>query len=148
MTNVLIRYHQQGFICISMCVLTHISTVQIKGSSLLKVKHVVIRNEKQLFMQCWYMVSIHGLTYLKNIWDIKLLKVLSQGFMELNKNRRHTLMCYILVLYFEACNAWNIVIKSWLQSKTNTLWRKDRNKCSCVIWWFLNMACQNEACFV
>ena len=42
----------------------------------------------------------------------KLLKVLLQGFMELNKKRRHTLMCYILVLYFEACNAWNIVIKS------------------------------------
>ena len=50
----------------------------------------------------------------------KELKVLLQGFMELNKKRRHTLMCYILVLYFEACNAWNIVIKSWLQSKTST----------------------------
>jgi len=68
--------------------------------------------------------------------------------MELNKKRRHTLMCYILVLYFEACNAWNIVIKSWLQSKTSTLWSKDRNKCSCVMWWFLNMACPNEVCFV
>ena len=113
-----------------------------------KVKHVVMRNEKQVFMQWQYMVSIYGLTYLKNIWDIKLLKVLLQGFMELNKKRRHTLICYILVLYCEACNAWNIVIKSWLQSKTSTSWRKDRNGCSCVIWWFLNMACQVEVCFV
>ena len=138
----------QGFICISMCVLTHISRVQIKGSSLLKVKHVVIRNEKQLFMQCWYMVSIHGLTYLKNIWDIKLLKVLSQGFMELNKKRRYTLMCYILVLHWEAYNAWNNIIKSWIQSKTSTSRRKDRNKCSCITWWFLNMSCQNKTCLV
>ena len=99
-------------------------------------------------MQWQYMVSIQGLTYSKNIWDIKLLKVLLQGFMELNKKRRHTLMCYILVLYCETCNAWNIVIKSWLQSKTSTSWRKDRNRCSCVIWWFLNMACQVEVCFV
>ena len=68
--------------------------------------------------------------------------------MELNKKRRHTLMCYILVLYCETCNAWNIVIKSWLQSKTSTSWRKDRNGCSCVIWWFLNIACQVEVCFV
>jgi len=143
-----LRYHEQRFICVSICVLTHESKNQIKESSLLKVKHVVIRNEKQVFMQCWYMVSIHGLTYLKNIWDIKLLKVLLQGFMELNKKRRHTLMCYILVLYWEACNAWNIIIKSWLQNKTSTSWRKDRNKCSCITWWFLNMACQNKACLV
>ena len=46
-----LRYYEQGFICISMCVLTHISRNQIKESSLLKVKHVVIRNEKQVFMQ-------------------------------------------------------------------------------------------------
>ena len=57
-------------------------------------------------------------------------------------------MCYILVLYFEACNAWYIIIKSWLQSKTSTLWNKDRNKCSCVMSWFLNMAYPNEVCFV
>ena len=41
-----LRYHEQGFICISICVLTHVSRNQIKESSLLKVKHVVIRNEK------------------------------------------------------------------------------------------------------
>ena len=34
-----------------------------------------------------------------------VMRILLQGFMELNKKRRHTLMCYILVLYFEACNA-------------------------------------------
>ena len=143
-----LRYHEQGFIYRSLCVLSHVSRNQIKESSLLKVKNVVIRNEKQVFMQCWYMISIHGLTYLKNIWDIKLLKVLLQGFMELNKKRRHTLMCYILVLHWEDCNAWNIVIKSWLQSKTSTSWRKDRNKCSCITWRFLNMACQNKAYLV
>ena len=66
-----LRYHEQGFICVSIYVLTHVSRNQIKGNSLLKVKHVVTRNEKQIFMQCWYMVSIHGLTYLKNMWDIK-----------------------------------------------------------------------------
>ena len=76
-----------------------------------------MRNEKQVFMQCWYMVSIHDLTYLKNIWDIKLLKVLLQGFMELNKKRRHALMCYILILYCEACNAWNIVINHGYEAR-------------------------------
>ena len=105
-----LRYHEQGFIYVSIYVLTHVSRNQIKENSLLKVKHVVTRNEKQVFMKCWYMVSIHGLTNLKNIWDIKLLKVLLQGFMELSKKRRHALMCYILVLYMEACNAWNMVI--------------------------------------
>ena len=47
-----LRYHEQDFICISLCVLSHVSRNQIKESLLLKVKHVVIRNEKQVFMQC------------------------------------------------------------------------------------------------
>ena len=47
-----LRYHEQGFICISLCVLSHVSRNQIKESLLNKVKHVVIRNEKQVFMQC------------------------------------------------------------------------------------------------
>ena len=105
-----LRYHEQGFLCVLFYILTHVSRNQIKENSLLKVKHVVTRNEKQVFMKCWYMVSIHGLTNLENIWDIKLLKVLLQGFMELSKKRRHALMCYRLVLYMEACNAWNMVI--------------------------------------
>ena len=119
-----LRCHEQGFICVSIYVLTHVSRNQIKENSLLKVKHVLTRNEKQVFMKCWYMVSIHGLTYLKNIWDIKLLKVLSQGFMELNKKRRHTPMCNILVLYMEACNAWNMDIIHDYKAKTSTLWGK------------------------
>ena len=119
-----LRYHEQGFICISLCVLSHVSRNQIKESLLLKVKHVVMRNEKQVFMKCWYMIFIHGLTNLKNIWDIKLLKILLQGFMELSKKRRHTLMCYILVLYMEVCNAWNMVIIHDYKAKTSTLWGK------------------------
>ena len=47
-----LRYHEQGFICISLCVLSHVSRNQIKESLLLKVKHVVMRNEKQVFMKC------------------------------------------------------------------------------------------------
>ena len=46
-----LRYHEQGFICISLCVLSHVSRNQIKESLLNKVKHVVMRNEKQVFMQ-------------------------------------------------------------------------------------------------
>ena len=34
------------------------------------------------------------------------------------------------------------------KAKTSTEWSKDRNKCSCVIWWFLNLACQSEVYFV
>ena len=40
-----LRYHEQGFICISIRVLTHVSRNQIKKSLLNKVKHVVMRNE-------------------------------------------------------------------------------------------------------
>ena len=46
-----LRYHEHGFICRSLCVLSHVSRNQIKESLLLKVKHVVMRNEKQVFMQ-------------------------------------------------------------------------------------------------
>ena len=46
-----LRCHEQGFICVSIYVLTHVSRNQIKESLLLKVKHVVMRNEKQVFMQ-------------------------------------------------------------------------------------------------
>ena len=41
-----LRYHEQGFICISLCVLSHVSRNQIKESLLLKIKHFVMRNEK------------------------------------------------------------------------------------------------------
>ena len=41
-----LRYHEQGFICVSIYVLTHESRNQIKESLLSKVKHVVMRNEK------------------------------------------------------------------------------------------------------
>ena len=41
-----LRYHEQGFICISLCVLAHVSMNQIKESLSLKVKNVVIRDEK------------------------------------------------------------------------------------------------------
>jgi len=37
-----LRYHEQEFICILICVLTHVSRNQIKESLLDKVKHVVI----------------------------------------------------------------------------------------------------------
>ena len=66
-----LRCHEQWFICISLCVLSHVSRNRIKDSLLLKVKHVVMRNEKQVFKQWQYTVSIHGLRYLKNMWDIK-----------------------------------------------------------------------------
>ena len=46
-----LRCHEQGFTCISLCVLSHVSRNQIKESLLLKIKHVVMRNEKQVFMQ-------------------------------------------------------------------------------------------------
>ena len=46
-----LRYHEHGFICISIYVMTHVSRNQIKESLLNKVKHVVMRNEKQVFMQ-------------------------------------------------------------------------------------------------
>ena len=47
-----LRYHEQGFICVSIYVLTHVPRNQIKENSLLKVKHVVTRNEKQVIMKC------------------------------------------------------------------------------------------------
>ena len=46
-----LRYHEQRFICVSICVLTHESKNQIKESLLNKVKHVVIREKRQVFMQ-------------------------------------------------------------------------------------------------
>jgi len=46
-----LRYHEQEFMCISICVLTHVSRNQIKESLLLNVKHIVKRNKKQVFMQ-------------------------------------------------------------------------------------------------
>ena len=46
-----LRYHEQEFICISICVLTYVARNQIKESLLDKVKHVVMRNVKQVFMQ-------------------------------------------------------------------------------------------------
>ena len=142
------RYHELGFICISICVLTHVSRNQIKESSLLKVKHVVIWNEKQVFMQCWYMVSIHGLTYLKHNWDIKLLKVLLQGFMELSKKEKtHTNVLHIGLIH-GSLQCMEYGYHSWLQSKDKYIMRKDINECSCITWWFLNMACQNKACLV
>jgi len=42
-----LRYHEQRFIC----VLTHVSRNQIKERLLDKVKHVVIRKKRQVFMQ-------------------------------------------------------------------------------------------------
>jgi hypothetical protein len=45
------RYHEQGFICISIRVLTHESRNQIKEILLDKVKHAVIREKRQVFMQ-------------------------------------------------------------------------------------------------
>ena len=41
-----LRHHEQGFIYRSLCVLSHVSRNQIKEIQLLKVKHVVMRNEK------------------------------------------------------------------------------------------------------
>ena len=46
-----LRYHEHGFICISIRVLTHESRNQIKEILLDKVKHVVIREKRQVFMQ-------------------------------------------------------------------------------------------------
>ena len=46
-----LRYHEQEFICISIHVLSHVSRNQIKESILNKVKHVVIREKRQVFMQ-------------------------------------------------------------------------------------------------
>ena len=46
-----LRYHEQEFICISICVLTYVSRNQIKESLLDKVEHIVMRNVKQVFMQ-------------------------------------------------------------------------------------------------
>ena len=45
-----LRYHEQVFMCISICVLTHVSRNQIKESLLLNVKHIVKRNKKQVFI--------------------------------------------------------------------------------------------------
>ena len=46
-----LRYHEQRFICISIRVLTHESRNQIKEILLDKVKHAVIREKRQVFMQ-------------------------------------------------------------------------------------------------
>ena len=46
-----LRYHEQRFIYISLCVLTHESRNQIKESLLGKVKHVVMKKKRQIFMQ-------------------------------------------------------------------------------------------------
>ena len=46
-----LRYHEQGFICVSIYVLTHESRNQIKESLLGKVKHVVMKKKRQIFMQ-------------------------------------------------------------------------------------------------
>ena len=46
-----LRYHEHGFICISIYVMTHVSRNQIKESLLNKIKHVVMKNKKQVFMQ-------------------------------------------------------------------------------------------------
>jgi len=56
-----LRYHGQGFICISIRVLTHVSRNQIKESLLLKVKHVVIRKKRQVLMR-YLMVSKYDLS--------------------------------------------------------------------------------------
>ena len=69
----------------------------------------------------FHAMTIYGLyswlDIFEDTWGIKLLKVLLQSFMELNKKRRHTLMCYILVLYCETCNAWNIVINHGYEAR-------------------------------
>ena len=44
------RYHEQRFMCESIYVIIHVSRNQIKESLLDKVKHVVIRNKKQVFI--------------------------------------------------------------------------------------------------
>ena len=63
------------------------------------------------------------------------------------KEKTYTYVLHIdLILWSLQCLKY--CYQSWLLSKTSTLWRKDRNKCSCVIWWFLNMACQSEVCYV
>ena len=56
-----LRYHEQGFICISIRVLTHVLRNQIKESLLLKVKHVVIRKKRQVLMR-YLMVSKYDLS--------------------------------------------------------------------------------------
>ena len=40
-----LRCHEQGFNCISLCVLSHVSRNKIKESLLLKIKHFVMRNK-------------------------------------------------------------------------------------------------------
>ena len=64
-----LRYHEQGFICISIRVLTHVLRNQIKESLLLKVKHVVIRKKRQVLM-CYLMVSKYDLSK----WSMLCLK--------------------------------------------------------------------------
>ena len=139
-----LRYHEQGFIYRSLCVLSHVSRNQIKESLLLKSQACC--DEK-------WEISIHAMTIYDfyswlDIFEEYVRYKIVQSIIARLHGVKQKEMCYILVLYFEACNAWYIIIKSWLQSKTSTSWKKDRNRCSCVIWWFLNMACQVEVCFV
>ena len=96
-----LRYHEQGFICISLCVLSHVSRNQIKESLLLKVKHVVIRNEKQVFMQWQYTVSIHSLTYLKNMWDKKLVEsIIARLHGVKQKEKTYTYVLHIGLIFW------------------------------------------------
>ena len=63
------------------------------------------------------------------------------------KEKTYTYVLHIdLILWSLQCLKY--CYQSWLRSKTSTSWRKDRNKCSCITWWFLNMACQSKACVV
>ena len=109
--TIYLSYHEQGFIRISIGVLTDVSRNQIKREFIV---------ESQACCDKKWETNIHAmLIYGFYSWlDIfeaylrykKLLKVLVQGFMKLNKKKRHTLMCYILVLYLKACNDWNMII--------------------------------------
>jgi len=96
-----LRYHEQGFIYVSIYVLTHVSRNQIKENSLLKVKHVVTRNEKQVFMQWQYTVSIHSLTYLKNMWDKKLVEsIIARLHGVKQKEKTYTYVLHIGLIFW------------------------------------------------
>ena len=63
------------------------------------------------------------------------------------KEKTYTYVLHIdLILWSLQCLKY--CYQSWLRSKTSTSLRKDRNKCSCITWWFLDMACQSKACLV
>ena len=112
-----LRYHEHGFICISIYVMTHVSRNQIKESLLNKIKHVVMKNKKQVFMQWQVMVSIHGLIYLKNMWDIKIVKsFIARLHGVKQKEKTYTYVLHIgLIFWSLQCLEYGCHL--WLQSK-------------------------------